>query len=544
MTFVSKGIRRICCALVIASFSWQFTGSINVVHAEQAFSTGSQGTDSASDSQDLLLLGPVEPTRLRLRIEVDGQPLREAWRDAFDRIFEQFDRDRDGQLTLEQANQMANVFGTGLLSESGTIGTVKSTAILSKESLTRDEMRGRLEQVAPPVKLQQKLSSGGAGPALVPLLDTDGDGRLSHEELARASLSLHSRDFDDDQLITEQELVIGPSSLISKSANEVSAGDGSVILLTQAVDGSAVAEILLARYDRDRDGFLRMPNELQAQAEGLASLDADGDQQLSRNELRNYLSLPLDAELPFALGGDGAKRKGSAASRYRLRSKLDGGFRLQVGSREINFRRVNRNPNQDENRARFQDFDADASGDLDASEYANIVEKPDFSVVDTGADGKITSAEFDAFFLRRARAAAVQILLDASEQGADLFRSLDLNGDRVLTPRELLLATKLLETDDLDHDGFLGGAEMSYNLVIELSRGSPRTVATPRPPLQPKIKAERSGPPWFLKMDRNRDGDVGLPEFTGRRETFIGLDLDGDGLLSATEAAAATSSAR
>ncbi len=48
---------------------------------------------------------------MRLRIEIDGAPFRSAWRDAYQRTFEQFDGDHDGRLTSEQAGQVSAIFG-------------------------------------------------------------------------------------------------------------------------------------------------------------------------------------------------------------------------------------------------------------------------------------------------------------------------------------------------------------------------------------------------------------------------------------------------
>jgi Ca2+-binding EF-hand superfamily protein len=519
-----------------------------VASAEPPVPPADAGT-AAPDVQDVLLLGPLEPIRLRLRIEIDGVPFRTAWREAFHRLFDQFDSDHDGRLTAEQAGHVTAIFSRG--APPGT-GKPSAASMMRDVHLTRDELRSRLEQATPPLSLRQRLSSRGAGPALIPLLDTDGDGRLSREELMSAEQSLHCRDFNDDQLITQQELLAGPSLSSSGSSGETGAGDGSVILLSSTQDGAAVAEILLSRYDRNRDGALslRAPAEIIATDGGLAALDADGDQVLSRTELRGFLDLPLDAELPFALGGaaPAARKKAEAAPRYRLRRTLGGGYRLHVGASEIDLRRNNRDPAQDDNRPRLRDFDADTNEYLNADEFMNVPDRPDFAVVDTDHDGKISASEFDAFFLQRARVGAVQLVLEATDQGSDLFTTLDRNFDRVLTPRELHLAPSLLATEDRDGDGFLGGAEMSYNLTLELSRGGPRAAPNAilglRGPVEPQVKAERKGPAWFQKMDRNRDGDVSLLEFIGSRRTFAELDRDADGLLSADEADAVETRAK
>jgi hypothetical protein len=48
-----------------------------------------------------------------------------------------------------------------------------------------------------------------------------------------------------------------------------------------------------------------------------------------------------------------------------------------------------------------------------------------------------------------------------------------------------------------------------------------------------------SGPPWFFRADRNRDGDLDELEFLGSAETFRQFDRNGDGWLDLPEAIAA-----
>ncbi len=53
----------------------------------------------------------------------------------------------------------------------------------------------------------------------------------------------------------------------------------------------------------------------------------------------------------------------------------------------------------------------------------------------------------------------------------------------------------------------------------------------------PSTPPAEEGPKWFRKMDRNRDGDISRREFLGPRAAFERLDADGDGLITAKEAA-------
>jgi hypothetical protein len=52
------------------------------------------------------------------------------------------------------------------------------------------------------------------------------------------------------------------------------------------------------------------------------------------------------------------------------------------------------------------------------------------------------------------------------------------------------------------------------------------------------VRSSNTGglPMWFLKMDRNGDGDISPKEWLGTEEEFRAIDTDGDGLISGEEA--------
>jgi hypothetical protein len=60
---------------------------------------------------------------------------------------------------------------------------------------------------------------------------------------------------------------------------------------------------------------------------------------------------------------------------------------------------------------------------------------------------------------------------------------------------------------------------------------------SPGMPFGVRPVAPKRGPVWFQKMDRNGDGDVSPREWLGSMEDFKRIDTDGDGLISADEAA-------
>lgn len=495
-----------------------------------------------ADVQDVLLLSPLQPIRLRLRIYSGGVPFRTARRNAFEALFAELDGDADGQLSPPQVAQFLAYLPRDRLP--GRTSAAPG-AMTRAEPTTRIALLARAEALVPALVLRQQLSSRGAGPALIPLLDRDGDGRLSQAELKSTEESLHCRDFNDDGLISEEELLAGPSVAQHDRAGNPVAVEGPLLLLEADTDATRLADILLARYDRNRDGELACasPAEVTLPDEVRSLVDENHDRSLSRQELRLLMDLPRAVEMVFALGRGGpATPRDVPASSYTLRRKLDGGYRLALGALEVDFRKNNRDPARDEDDLRFESFDANADGFLDDEELQGLAAIADKSVLDGNGDGNVSREELQTFVRRRSLVAAAQLSLNVTDQGYDLYSTLDVNSDGLLTPREMRSAVQLLESADRGRDGYLRSDDISYNLLLELVRGKPRAAGdlrAMRRQAASRVKVEKNGPAWFRKMDRNDDGDVTLREFLGDRQAFLKLDADGDGLLSANEASQA-----
>ena len=163
-----------------------------------------------------------------------------------------------------------------------------------------------------------------------------------------------------------------------------------------------------------------------------------------------------------------------------------------------------------------------------------------FALMDRDTDGKVTEAEMNAALDLLEDLSLNQAVFGVADRGEMLFGTIDADSDGRLGLRELLAAQKRLASYDLDRDGRITAAEIPhrYDWVISsvpmaLGFGVVSTV-NGMPQAAPARHAY--GPSWFTKMDRNRDGDLSPREFIGPRAVFRRLDVDGDGLIDASEA--------
>ena len=109
---------------------------------------------------------------------------------------------------------------------------------------------------------------------------------------------------------------------------------------------------------------------------------------------------------------------------------------------------------------------------------------------------------------------------------------------------ELMFDARLCRRDErsvvcADGAGSVADVDLSGSYTLKFELGKPSLFNIPRnatPEMTTNAVIPRtetmSGPEWFKRMDRNRDGDVSRREFPGPIPMFLSIDIDQDGLIS------------
>lgn len=549
------------------------------------------------DVQDFVYLGDKGPVLVRLHVRIDGKPLVDVWEEFVGKLFAYLDADGDGVLNETEAGRVPPVpflFNNG----PGFPRPPQMMARLIDKNrdgkITKDELADWLRKNgAAPFQFRTRVNqlnevrlvfAGQAAPPsadainekLFALLDTNKDGKLSREELARAPTVLHKLDLDDDEMVSAREMGgnldsnDGTFAVVRSIAyiGEPASNNGPFMLVKAGMANNELARRLLNRYGRK--GQKEQATRLTRQDLGLdeasfKQLDRDEDGKLDREELAHFAQLEPDLELRVHLGkrtGKGAaiervQRKDHRSSRAKLiGSGTEGTVTLELGSTQLEFggRDTSSEPQlavrlRQQYLAQFRMADRDNNGYIDEKEaQQSPVYRKVFRMLDRDGDGKLFEKEIVAYLdrMKKLQESAMRSCasLAVKDQGRGLFDLVDANSDGRLGVREMRKMVELIAQLDRDGDGRISRDEIPHKYRVDVRRGpslgdqirqSKAIVLGRGMNNQPNLP-ERSGPLWFQKMDRNHDGDVSRREFLGTEEEFRKIDRDGDGLISIEEA--------
>jgi Ca2+-binding EF-hand superfamily protein len=409
-----------------------------------------------------------------------------------DALFDQLDRDKDGQLTRPELAAIAGSLRPLDLDDNEMISDYELepfnspavTAIVTESS----ERRARFTALPPAVELVAGESSLRSARLLLKKYDKgrgDQQGR-------------------PDNKLSPNEFAIGPDAFASADKNGDDALDTEELrkyLALTPID--LTLDIALAPDSSDR-GTIRA---------GAGAVLPKGAQ------LRQL----ADGDIEFAIG----------------QVRLD--IHVQAGNTEAeSARRILEQ--------RFKAADANKDGYLEGKEQASINgPRSPFAglaeVVDRDHDGKIYLKELIDFSNRQIEAAQCRLDMTTADQGRAIFGILDLDRDRRLGAREVMRTVDRVMSWDADGDGRVSADEIPYHFQVAITRGGLPVLtgaggasAAPRSMVAARYAGLAAGPEWFEKMDRNHDGDVSRREFLGPRDQFDRLDRDKDGLIDADEA--------
>ncbi|MDA0657944.1 MAG: hypothetical protein O3C60_03815 [Planctomycetota bacterium] len=508
------------------------------------------------DGEHILFLG-AQPRLICLQVNVDGVSWNSHVRGEIEEFFGQLDTDRNSQLSLAEADQVRQLAGAERL----TLTRAQLEAFDQAPAdgwLSIQEFAKLVEtHVCQPFRLRTDEDRTREEMSLLERLDRDANGRLSLAEQTESVSDLFRADYDEDEAISLAELQPLDNPLLAvRAATTETAGELPFVRVETNRSPQEWQQQMTQRYGEATANASSTVacNIFQSLCPEAGQYDVNHDGFLQEDELLTACQhiqpcAVIRIDLPF--------HKNSAAQavvlwqhktiRSRvprlptsvLRWGLDG-VPLEIEAR------ANRVQISDVRAFYLQRYvvaDKDKNEQLNAEEFAGLELGPiDLSSVDIDGSGTVERPELQEFLQRLSFGLRTQMILTVNTESKSLFALLDRDLDRRVTHSELHNMTAQLREVDRNGDGTIDTNELSGRYRLKVSMGNPPLFLQEmagrmgRDRSAPVIRELTQGPTWFRKMDRNRDGNTSWSEFLGSQQQFQAIDVDKNGVISASEA--------
>jgi Ca2+-binding EF-hand superfamily protein len=388
------------------------------------------------------------------------------------------------------------------------------------------------------------------------LIDADSDGLLSSAEMKDAPARLLARDADDDRIVYPHDLdalrdqVRAADGMASTTSSRSEADLRAALFVSPEEDWHLISAILCDQYAFGQhlgpDSFQHVPDLFER-------LDSDASGRVSPSELAELTSIEPHLALcvDFRSAMDSEARFSTldlvTPPREEVVHVVDASparLTLALADEVVHFSVHDLVPRQD-----FEGLAAEQLAALDADTNGYLEEKeleaqqpggPErLLVLDADGNGMVVADEIAEYLRLEQAVDRSQIHVSVHNRGDLLFGQLDTDQDGRLGEREVATAQEHLIRLDGNSDGELSDNEVGAQMSVRLVRGNlPSGEAQYDLPPASAPVSDIESPDWFTRGDFNGDHDISRREFLGTAEQFAEVDADGDGYLTATEAAA------
>jgi len=288
---------------------------------------------------------------------------------------------------------------------------------------------------------QPEPDATGMSQYMMSILDANGDGSLSSEELGNLSGQFAEADTDSDGLIGQAEL----ASAISTQMGSLSEAAAPAMQgPPPPPDASAMSAGMISDLDTNGDGNLSA-EELGDLSDQLASADTDSDGLISQEELASAISDQIESlseANASAMQGSPPPPPDAAAMSARM----------------------------------ISDLDANGDGSLSAEELGDLSDQ--LASADTDSDGLISQEELASAIenLTEVSMQSTPTPPDAAAMSTQMISDLDTNGDEALSAAELGDLSASYADADKDGNGLISREELlaSISSKIDEMGGLPK----------------------------------------------------------------------